>query len=188
MIRRNARCEAPRQRGSDGGAREGSPDRGPSGAPGTAGVTAALHSRFATTAISGDGIATIFRNLRAWPGTSVAATWKYFLMGGVLNDKRATDMAFVHRGATMITSIELEWNPGDDGALLQKNFRWLDAFHDEMATYTSASSYQNFIDRRQTNYLDAYYGSNIGRLMQVKRQVDPNNVFTYPQAIPLRWS
>lgn len=145
-------------------------------------------SRFATTAISGDGIATIFRNLRAWPGTSVAATWKYFLMGGVLNDKRATDMAFVHRGATMITSIELEWNPGDDGTLLQKNFRWLDAFHDEMATYTSASSYQNFIDRRQTNYLDAYYGSNIGRLMQVKRQVDPNNVFTYPQAIPLRWS
>lgn len=142
-------------------------------------------SRFARTAISDDGIAAIFRNLRAWPGTSVAATWKYFLMGGAINDRKAADTAFVHRGATMITSIDLEWNPSDEGALLQRNYAWLDAFHDEMAAYTSASSYQNFIDRRQANYLDAYYGPNIGRLKQVKRQVDPGNVFTYPQAIPL---
>ncbi len=32
MICCNVRCEAPRQRGSDGGARAGSPDRAPSGA------------------------------------------------------------------------------------------------------------------------------------------------------------
>ena len=35
MICRNVRCEAPRQRGSDGGAGAGSPDHAPSRAPST---------------------------------------------------------------------------------------------------------------------------------------------------------
>lgn len=141
-------------------------------------------SRFATSALTPTAITTIFRNMRAWPGTSVAGTWKYFLMGGEINTMAAADTAFVHRGSTMITSIDLEWMPADEGAVLSANYAWLDAFHEEMASYTSAHCYQNFIDRRQTNYLDAYYGANLDRLKRVKQLVDPTNMFTYPQAIP----
>lgn len=141
-------------------------------------------SRFATSALSSTAIAAIFRNMRAWPGTRVAGTWKYFLMGGVIDDVAPTDTAFVHRGSCMITSIDLEWLPADEGAVLSANYAWLDAFHEEMAAFTSAHCYQNFIDRRQTNYLDAYYGANLDKLKRVKQQVDPTNMFTYPQAIP----
>jgi len=142
-------------------------------------------SRFAPSAISTDGIAAIFRNMRAWPTTSGAATWKFFLMGGEIASKSPSDTSFVHRSSAMITSLELEWLPADDGAVLQTSMAWLDAFHDEMQSYTSAHCYQNFIDRRQTNYLDAYYGENFDRLKQVKLAVDPTNMFTYPQAIPV---
>lgn len=142
-------------------------------------------SRFAYGAISNSGIDAIFRNIDAWPGTRVAGTWKFFLMGDAIKNTSAQETAFVHRDAAMITSIELEWLPEDQGADLEANFAWLDAFHNEMEQYTSAECYQNFIDRRQNNYLEAYYGTNLARLQQVKQQVDPTNMFTYPQAIPL---
>lgn len=142
-------------------------------------------SRFAFTALSPDAISTIFRNMYAWPITGVGGTWKYFLMGGAINDKQPQDTAFVHRNATMITSIELEWLASDVGEVLQAALVWLDVFHNEMQQYTSDQSYQNFIDRRQVGYLDAYYSTNLPRLMQIKRQVDPTNMFKYAQSIPI---
>lgn len=141
-------------------------------------------SRFAFGALSEQAIAAIFRNMAAWPGSSVAGTWKYFLMGGVIDDKAATDTAFVHRKATMITSIDIEWLPTDGATRIEQNYAWLDAFHAEMAAHTSPQCYQNFIDRRETSYLDAYYGTNLEKLKTVKRTYDPTNVFTYPQGIP----
>jgi len=142
-------------------------------------------SRFAPTPLAAEGIAAIFRNIRAWPGTSVAGTWKFFTMGGVINDVSPTDTAFVHRSVAFVSSIELEWLSADQGTLLERNFAWLDAFHQEMEAYTSMHCYQNFIDRKQVNYLDAYYGENLDRLKRVKQLVDPTNIFTYPQAIPV---
>lgn len=142
-------------------------------------------SRFAFSAISAEGITAIFRNMRNCPKTGIGGTWKYFLMGGAINDKQPQDTAFVHRNATMITSIELEWLVSSDGPQPQAALAWLDAFHDEMQQYTSGTCYQNFIDRRQIGYLDAYYGANLPRLMQIKRQVDPTNMFKYAQSIPI---
>ena len=142
-------------------------------------------SRFAPGAIADDGIQTILANLTAWPGTGLVATWKYFLLGGVIDDLAPDEMAFVHRGYAMLTSIELEWLPTDSAEVVAENKRWLNAFHDEMEQYTSAFCYQNFIDPSQENYLHAYYGDNLPRLQDVKRAYDPGNVFHYPQSIPL---
>jgi FAD/FMN-containing dehydrogenase len=115
----------------------------------------------------------------------LVATWKYFLLGGVIDDLAPDEMAFVHRGYAMLTSIELEWLPTDSAEVVAENKRWLHAFHDEMEQYTSAYCYQNFIDPSQENYLHAYYGANLPRLQDVKRTYDPGNVFHYPQSIPL---
>ena len=45
-------------------------------------------SRFAFSALGPEGITAIFRNMRAWPTTGVGGTWKYFLMGGAINNKQ----------------------------------------------------------------------------------------------------
>lgn len=142
-------------------------------------------SRFVKGRISDEAIQFIINNLRNWPGTSKAATWKYFLLGGQIDAKTPTDTAFVHRGYSMLSSIELEWTPTDDPSLLAKNEQWLSAFHTEMEAHTSPFCYQNFIDPSQEGYLQAYYGSNLPQLQAIKRKYDPGNLFNYPQSIPI---
>lgn len=141
-------------------------------------------SRFCFGKISPDGRDAIFRNLKNWPGTSVDAMWKYFLMGGKIKEVDIDGTSFPFREATMISSIDIEWLPADNEGL-QENFEWLDAFHDEMEKYTSPFCYVNFTDRRQKNHLHAYYSDRLDRLKAVKRQLDPDNVFSNPQSIPL---
>lgn len=141
-------------------------------------------SRFAPHALSNQAIQTIMANLREWPGTTVAGTWKFFLMGGKIDEHSATDMAFVHRNNFMISSVELEWSPRDTPAVLAKNQEWLSTFHARMERYTSSYCYQNFIDPSQSDYLHAYYGENLSRLKAAKRCYDPTNLFHYPQSIP----
>lgn len=142
-------------------------------------------SRFVPESLSPTAIATILDELRAWPGTKVAATWKFFLMGGAIDRLSPAETAFVHRGNAMISSIELEWNDQDSRERIEVNQRWLSRFHDRMERYTSSFCYQNFIDPAQQDYLHAYYGANLDRLREVKRRYDPKNVFRYPQSIPV---
>lgn len=142
-------------------------------------------SRFAHGALSTDAIRTVFDNLKAWPGTTLAATWKFFLMGGRIAAVSPDATAFLQRDASMITSIELEWTPQDPAEQVARNQAWLDRFHDAMARYTSTYSYVNFIDPAQRDYLHAYYGDHLPRLREVKRRRDPRNVFHYPQSIPV---
>ncbi|OJW78346.1 MAG: hypothetical protein BGO59_30535 [Spirosoma sp. 48-14] len=142
-------------------------------------------SRFVKGQLSDEAVRQIILNLKNWPGTSKAATWKYFLLGGQIDARSPTDMAFVHRGYSMLSSIELEWTPADDAALLAKNEQWLTGFHNQMEAYTSSYCYQNFIDPSQEGYLQAYYGTNLPRLQAIKRKYDPENLFNYPQSIPV---
>jgi hypothetical protein len=141
-------------------------------------------SRFCFGKISKEGRDTIFRNLKNWPGTSVDAMWKYFLMGGKIKEVDNDATAFPFREATMISSIDLEWLPIDDSKL-EENIKWLDAFHEEMEKHTSPYCYVNFIDRRQKNHLDAYFGNHLERLRAVKKQLDPDNIFSNLQSIPV---
>ncbi len=142
-------------------------------------------SRFIKGYLDGNAIETILYYLRSWPGTSEAVTWKFFLLGGAIDRKRPDEMAMVHRGYTMLSSIDLEWSEADSSTTIALNERWLDRFHKDMMPFTSAHCYQNFIDPHEDDYLNAYYGSNLERLRAVKRKYDPDNVFTYGQAIPL---
>ena len=134
--------------------------------------------------MSSEGLDTIFEQLGRWPGTSVGATWKFFLMGGAVAARADDATAYNHRKATLLSSIDLEWSPADSPGLMLKNQAWLSAFHEAMRPFTSDHAYQNFIDDSQTNFLRTYYGSNLERLVQVKRHYDPNNVFRYRQSIP----
>lgn len=142
-------------------------------------------SRFVNGQLPDEAIQLIISQLKNWPGTSKAATWKYFLLGGQIDAKSPTDTAFVHRGYSMLSSTELEWTPADDAATLAKNEKWLSDFHNQMEAYTSPYCYQNFIDPSQDGYLQAYYGSNLPQLRAIKRKYDPENLFNYPQSIPV---
>lgn len=123
--------------------------------------------------------------LRRYPGTGLPANWKIFLAGEAVAELGPEATAYVHRPAMMVSSIELDWLASTPPEVVERNRRWLDEFHEAMAPLTSGQCYQNFIDESQRDYLEAYYGANLARLIQVKRKYDPHDVFRFPQGIPL---
>ena len=53
-----------------------------------------------------------------------------------------------------------------------------------MEPLTSNESYQNFIDDSQGDWLRAYHGANLERLVAIKNALDPKGLFQFPQSIP----
>ena len=43
----------------------------------------------------------------------------------------------------------------------------------------------NYADASITDFGTAYWGSNLARLKQVKQTYDPNDVFSFPQSVPI---
>ena len=141
-------------------------------------------SRYAFKSIPAEGSRTVLDFLRKWPGTHDSAVWKMFLAGGAVASVAPAATAFVHRKALMLTAVDLDWTAEDDEATVARNEARLGEFHVAMQPFTSDQSYQNFIDGAETNYLRAYYGTNLERLVEIKRKYDPNNLFRFPQSIP----
>jgi FAD/FMN-containing dehydrogenase len=52
-----------------------------------------------------------------------------------------------------------------------------------MRPYVTGGAYLNYTDPGLSNWQTAYYGSNYHRLMTIRRSVDPQHYFNFPQAI-----
>ena len=50
--------------------------------------------------------------------------------------------------------------------------------------HTSGRCYQNFQDPELPDWANAYYGDNLGRLVGLKAEWDPDGVFDHDQGIP----
>jgi len=61
----------------------------------------------------------------------------------------------------------------------------LQTFSNDIAPFVSPYSYANIVDYDLGNiYLNAYYGTNVNQLIQIKSKYDPNNLFHWKQSIP----
>ena len=86
---------------------------------------------------------------------------------------------------TSSSSARRSGQPEDDPNLIADNLDWLEGYHAAMQPYLSGGAYQNFPDRTQADWPRAYYGENFPRLVEVKRTWDPDNLFRFPQSIPI---
>jgi hypothetical protein len=124
----------------------------------------------------------IFGHLRTWPGTSGGADLRFFQTGGMMNRMPADATAFVHRDSEWIMVVGLGWDGTDSWDTVTRARLWQDRFYDALRAYT-VGAYQNFIDPSLTDWRTAYYGKNLARLEAIKRKIDPDRVFEFPQAI-----
>ncbi len=142
----------------------------------------AAKSRYVLQPMSARGIATmaswIERRQRQGGGTGVIILDSY---GGAINSVPAAATAFVHRDALYSCQFAAYWaGSGTQSAALS----WIDGFYSAMRPYVSQYAYQNYIDPQLASWKTAYYGSNYDRLVDVKKQVDPDDLFRFRQSIP----
>jgi FAD/FMN-containing dehydrogenase len=142
-------------------------------------------SAFLAHRLDDAALRTASRFLRAWPGTRGGqADLRFFQTGGAINRPKEPT-AFVHRDSKWLLDIGLTWGASDSPQRIDENIAWQNAFYAAMLPFSTGGAYQNFIDPSEYNWAEAYYGSALKTLREVKRKVDPANVFHFPQSIPL---
>lgn len=106
-----------------------------------------------------------------------------FLPGGGATARVAADRtAARRRQCAYILQYDAYWQKPEDEAA---NTDWVLKLRDDLMPYATGA-YVNYHDSRLEDPLVAYYGANLIRLSEVKAKYDPENVFQYPQSVPVR--
>ncbi|MFB7919030.1 FAD-binding oxidoreductase [Streptomyces sp. NPDC056061] len=101
-------------------------------------------------------------------------------LGGAINRVSPDATAFVHRGSRMLAQYIGAWTAGTAGSTQRD---WLKNTHTAMRRYASGAAYQNYTDPLLSNWRRAYYGTAADRLTALKKQYDPERLFSFPQAL-----
>ncbi len=142
-------------------------------------------SAFVNKPFGNEALATGFKLLRTWPGTSEYGDLRFFQTGGKVNSFAPNATAFVHRKSEWLMVVGLYWTQQDNRneALMRANHEWQNASYEAMLPLVGGGAYQNFVDPSLPNWRRAYYADNFFKLARVKKAVDPDKVFAFPQAV-----
>lgn len=102
------------------------------------------------------------------------------LIAGAANRVPADAMAYAHRDAKFVLNVHGRW---DEAADDHRCIAWARAFFEASAPYASAGAYVNFMTEDESDRVAAAYGANYARLVRIKKQYDPQNVFHLNQNI-----
>jgi FAD/FMN-containing dehydrogenase len=110
----------------------------------------------------------------------VNSTMHVYPINGAVHRYGPDDAAFGHRDATFAPVIAGMWpDPADN----QANIAWVKEYHAAIAPYSEEGGYVNFMASDDQHRVAANYGANYGRLVDVKRRYDPDNLFHHNQNI-----
>lgn len=143
-------------------------------------------SAYLPSGLSESSIETLIAWMDEFPPEAQEGDFTLFSWGGAINRVPETATAFAHRTAEFIAEGCATWHPGDPPSIVAATKAWQARLFDMLQPDFDGSAYQNFIDPTQEDWLQAYYGPNLDRLIEVKSAVDPENFFHNPQSIPTR--
>jgi FAD/FMN-containing dehydrogenase len=140
-------------------------------------------STFAAPGQAVKAIAHVFHHLLAWPGASGGADLRFFQMGGKINEVDAGATAFPHRNSAWIMDVGLSWGGHDPSHMVAAARAWQDRLYESLRPFSTGGAYVNFPDPSLADWRRAYYLGNLARLQRIKKKIDPNRLFDFPQAI-----
>jgi FAD/FMN-containing dehydrogenase len=103
--------------------------------------------------------------------------------GGKIADVAADATAFPRRkGTQYCIQYYSSWTRAAD---TPTHVAQVAKVYEAMRPFMPGASYVNYCDLDLRDYPDAYWGDNLARLMAVKLQYDPQNLFHHAQSVPL---
>ena len=141
-------------------------------------------SDFFSKPLPDDAIAACISNVEARQADPALANGgvAFDALGGAINRVDPSATAFVHRSALFDAQYSGSWTSGGQ-ATDDVNKAWVEQIYAAVHPYGDGGAYVNYIDPDQPDWQGAYYGTNLARLQQVKKQYDPDNVFNFAQSI-----
>lgn len=147
-------------------------------------VPSAAASSMVSTPLSSDAIQTLIAQVRA--GLSVTNTTYTGVtvigLGGAIQTP-TTGSVFAHRSALFMLHYLAQWRavtPEPDPARYDTYVR---GFRSAMVPYVGTGSYVNYLDSSLTDYPGSYWPGTYPQLQATKTNVDPGNVFHFPQSV-----
>jgi hypothetical protein len=98
-----------------------------------------------------------------------------------INKVATSATAFVHRTSLFSIQMVAYWN--QNTAQENADLTFISNYWNAVRPFATAEAYQNYIDNAEP--LSAYFGSNLNTLTGIKLKWDPQNVFNFPQSIPV---
>jgi FAD/FMN-containing dehydrogenase len=151
------------------------------GEPNPDSVLMKAKSDYVTDPMSEQGISTLLNGLVKAPGEIAVLCDTY---GGAINKIAADATAFVHRANTRyVMQYYMQW---DSASATTANIAMMRTLYASMRPFVSGGCYVNYCDLDLGDgYAKAYWGDNLARLMKIKAEVDPKNIFKHAQSVPL---
>jgi len=98
-----------------------------------------------------------------------------FQLNGALNDLPGSHSAVGNRDAHYVLNIAAAWDSENDDSA---NIEWARSSWRDMRSFSTGGTYINFLTEEEgSDRLQAAYGQNFTRLVEIKRKWDPTNLF-----------
>ncbi|RPJ83800.1 MAG: FAD-binding oxidoreductase [Acidobacteria bacterium] len=101
-------------------------------------------------------------------------------IAGKMNSVPPEATAYHHRNVNYVMNVHGRW---DDRADDERGIRWAREFFQAMTPYSLGSVYVNFMTADEQDRVEAAYGQNYDRLVELKNKYDSSNLFCMNQNI-----
>ncbi|GAQ72981.1 putative FAD-linked oxidoreductase YvdP [Streptomyces turgidiscabies] len=133
--------------------------------------------------VSSTDMAAALEKLHRFTGVGGAGGLLIDALGGAVDDRPAHATAFPHRSAVGVVQYHSYWHRFTDRAHVDRRLTWLREVHATMQPHLGTGGYTNGMDPELTEWAVAYHGENYPRMQRVKATHDPEQLFTFPQAV-----
>lgn len=107
-------------------------------------------------------------------------------LGGACGRVPRDATAFWHRDQPFLIKHKSVVDPAAPDTDKASALRWVNESYATIHPHGSGTTYPNYPDPELDDYLAAYYGGHVARLIEIKAKYDPDNVFRFAQSIPPR--
>jgi FAD/FMN-containing dehydrogenase len=98
-----------------------------------------------------------------------------FQLGGAIDRLPADHSAVGNRDAGAVLNITASWEKADED---DAHVEWARAAWRDMRSFSTGGTYVNFLTEEETGErVEAAYGANLARLVEIKTRWDPQNLF-----------